>query len=216
MAHHKGGPGRPAPALQEQAPFSTAPPNNRPRETTAGPVKGFGVISVFNENWQILKVFLVAMAVSIGLIGIPVWKFLITAEFLDKQFGLSRHVRAEIMKEVDSGYSRTFTFRPDDATSENTLPFYAEADQHTKISIEAHTTGGDPAKVAALVQVDGDRWAEGDGSYHTPGLVLLKLRPDLPTGSFHQARLVVRQVPEGGAVVVTCVVLVYNVVAETR
>lgn len=175
------------------------------------------VFQVFSENWQTVKVFLLAFLLCAGLVAILLLKYLpslITAQWVDDRLGLSKHitetVRNEITKRVDSGYSRTFILRPNDRTAENVLPFYAERDQHPMISVESSNSGGDPADVQVAVQIDGGLWKSGDGTFHTPGFVPLKLDPDRQMGNVHDIRFAVKQPPDNGAVIIKCVVLVYN------
>lgn len=184
------------------------------------PKKGLAAIIpvlIDRDNWKALGTLGLGLSVGIVLVMLLVIKFVaptfVTADWVDNRLGLTKRVdeklHAELTKTVDSGYSRTFIFRPHDTTAENVLPFYVSPGQIPKISI-ASTAAGNPHDVRIDVQLDGVSWATGDGAYQTAELIPIKVKPNNRTGNIHEVRFVVSNPPAGGLVIIRCVVLVYN------
>lgn len=169
------------------------------------------VLTVAKENLGLLSFLVLGFFVCLALLG----EFFIDADWVDRRLGLSKKVaegvRAELVKKVDSGYSRTFIFRPGETTAENVLSFYAERGQTAKISIT--TEASHPDDVRFEVRIDGLLWSYREqtlfkGNFNTPELSPLTFRPD--QGSFHEAIFVIKRLYEGERFIVKCVVLVYN------
>jgi len=182
--------------------------------------KGLGAIIpalIDPDNWKALVALGLGLSLGIVMVMLLVIKFIaptfVTPDWVDNRLGLSKRVdeklHAELTKTVDSGYSRTFIFRPHDTTAENVLPFYVSPGQIPKISIGS-TAAGNPHDVKVDVQLDGVSWVTGDGAYQTAELIPISVKPNNRTGNIHEVRFVVSQPPTGGVVIIRCVVLVYN------
>jgi hypothetical protein len=151
----------------------------------------------------------VALAALIGLIG----RNSFTPIIIDEMFGISEHVKKEIMLRVDSGYSRTFVFSPGVADDRNQLIFYAEDGQPVKVSINGYSRGDSDTGFRILV--DNSPW-EGVrelpfNSFHMANInITNKLKFDQPPqGNLHALKFVPERLEEDSLIVLECLVLVY-------
>jgi hypothetical protein len=95
---------------------------------------------------QIRLIVLVSVICTLTILFGLVIAF-VDADFVDNKFKLSQHVTEKLsgvlVKEVDSGYSGIFIFRPEDPYADNALLFHAEPDQQVSFDVPSGFTVAD-------------------------------------------------------------------------
>lgn len=160
----------------------------------------------------------IAVAVPLLCLGFFMYALMtgVGAEWVDDRLQISKKVGDRVVKEigdrlikeVDSGYSYTFVFSPQNPESSQELLFYAVPDQPVKIMFVTETN--DPQSVHIEIQRDGAHYADGNGNLHTEDPPAEPMKADILRGNLHSIRVTCKAPRAHAPVVVKVLVLVSN------
>ncbi len=173
------------------------------------------ILEAVKADYPTIKVVVVTTIACIVILIAPflwVLRTFVNAETIDEKLGLSAHltpkIMGEVVKKVDSGYSRSFILRSDDPTSDTDLLFYAEPGQVVRLVMKAEAYGPKP-KIQILI--DNVPWLEKEVPFQINLADISEhVRRDAEGGNIHVMKVVPRDVTSGSTTVLQCLVLVAN------
>ena len=92
-------------------------------------------------NVKTITIIVLTTIACLSLFAGIAFKLFITAEWLDKELGITDQVRKTLVKEVDSGYSTVVIFHNNNTAGDLSVEFYCEPDQKVELFVTSEATG---------------------------------------------------------------------------
>ncbi len=182
------------------------------KKTDEKPPTAPAILEAVKADYATIKVVVLTTVACVVVLVAPFAWLLTTfvdARTVDKKLGLSAFIMGEIVKNVDSGYSKSFILLGSDPTTDTDLLFYSQRGQVVRIVIEAVARGPQSPKIQVLI--DNSLWLEKDLPFNVHLADISEhIRPDAEGGDIHVVRVVPIGLTQGNVAVLKCLVLVAN------
>jgi hypothetical protein len=187
-----------------------------PKGKAGEPPPGPAILESVKADYSTIKVVVLTTLACIAVLMVPfLWlvSTFVDAKSIDGKLGLSAHltpkIMAEIVKKVDSGYSKSFIIRGDEPQPDTTLLFYSEDGQSVRLVMDASAYGSSPMKLRVLI--DNNPWIEKELPFQIHlANITQHVRGDAEGGDIHVLRVVPVNLRADSTAVIQSLVLVAN------